>query len=96
MRAPLERGAPGPVGTTLWQKQADSPKPAPASSKGRALIVIGTGHDSINDVKGATIFGTFGSLARLAVMERAGYGRKQLKEAAATFVDALVGDTGRS
>jgi TetR/AcrR family transcriptional repressor of nem operon len=30
----------------------------------------------------------------LAVMERAGYGRKQLKEAAATFVDALVGDAG--
>ena len=28
----------------------------------------------------------------LAVMERAGYGRKQLKQAAATFVDALVGD----
>jgi TetR/AcrR family transcriptional regulator, transcriptional repressor for nem operon len=28
----------------------------------------------------------------LAVMERAGYGREQLKEAAATFVDALVGD----
>ena len=28
----------------------------------------------------------------LAVMERAGYGSKQLKEAAATFVDALVGD----
>jgi AcrR family transcriptional regulator len=28
----------------------------------------------------------------LAVMERAGYGRKQLKEAAATFVDALVGE----
>jgi AcrR family transcriptional regulator len=28
----------------------------------------------------------------LAVMERAGYGRKQLKEAAATFVDALIGD----
>ena len=28
----------------------------------------------------------------LAVMERAGYSRKQLKEAAATFVDALVGD----
>ena len=28
----------------------------------------------------------------LAVMERAGYGRKQLKESAATFVDALVGD----
>jgi TetR/AcrR family transcriptional regulator, transcriptional repressor for nem operon len=27
----------------------------------------------------------------LAVMERAGYGRRQLKEAAATFVDALVG-----
>jgi AcrR family transcriptional regulator len=27
----------------------------------------------------------------LAVMERAGYGRKQLKEAAATFVDALAG-----
>jgi len=25
-------------------------------------------------------------------MERAGYGRKQLKEAAATFVDALIGD----
>jgi hypothetical protein len=29
----------------------------------------------------------------LAVMERAGYGRRQLKEAAATFVDALVGET---
>ena len=29
----------------------------------------------------------------LSVMERAGYSRKQLKEAAATFVDALVGDT---
>lgn len=28
----------------------------------------------------------------LAVMERAGYSRKQLKEAAATFVDALVKD----
>jgi len=28
----------------------------------------------------------------LAVMERAGYGRKQLKEAAATFIDVLVGD----
>jgi TetR/AcrR family transcriptional regulator, transcriptional repressor for nem operon len=28
----------------------------------------------------------------LAVMERAGYGRKHLKEAAATFVDALIGD----
>jgi AcrR family transcriptional regulator len=28
----------------------------------------------------------------LAVMERAGYGRKQLKEAAVTFVDALVGE----
>jgi len=28
----------------------------------------------------------------LAVMERAGYSRKQLKEAAATFVDALIGD----
>jgi TetR/AcrR family transcriptional repressor of nem operon len=28
----------------------------------------------------------------LAVMERAGYSRKQLKEAAATFVDAVVGD----
>lgn len=29
----------------------------------------------------------------LAVMERAGYSRKQLKEAAATFADALVGTT---
>lgn len=29
----------------------------------------------------------------LAVMERAGYGRKQLRESAATFVDALVGET---
>ena len=28
----------------------------------------------------------------LAVMERAGYGRKQLKDTAATFVDALIGD----
>ena len=31
----------------------------------------------------------------LAVMERAGYGRKQLKEAAATFVDVLIGDARR-
>ena len=29
----------------------------------------------------------------LAVMERGGYSRKQLKQAAATFVDAVVGDT---
>src|SRR5579871_1525765 len=29
----------------------------------------------------------------LAVMERAGYGRKQLKETAATFIDALLRDT---
>jgi TetR/AcrR family transcriptional regulator, transcriptional repressor for nem operon len=29
----------------------------------------------------------------LAVMQRAGYSRKQLKQAAATFVDAVVGDT---
>jgi TetR/AcrR family transcriptional regulator, transcriptional repressor for nem operon len=29
----------------------------------------------------------------LAVMERAGYSRNQLKQAAATFVDAVVGDT---
>ena len=29
----------------------------------------------------------------LAVMERAGYSRKQLRESAATFVDALVGDS---
>lgn len=29
----------------------------------------------------------------LAVMERAGYSRKQLKESAATFVDALIGPT---
>ena len=28
----------------------------------------------------------------LAVMERAGYGRKRLNEAAATFVDVLIGD----
>jgi TetR/AcrR family transcriptional regulator, transcriptional repressor for nem operon len=28
----------------------------------------------------------------LAVMERAGYSRKQLKESAATFVDALIGE----
>src|SRR5262245_19203608 len=28
----------------------------------------------------------------LAVMERAGYGRRQLKEAAANFVDAVIGD----
>jgi len=31
----------------------------------------------------------------LAVMERAGYGRRQLKESAATFVDALVGNADR-
>ena len=31
----------------------------------------------------------------LAVMERAGYSRKQLKEAAATFVDALMGGARR-
>jgi len=31
----------------------------------------------------------------LAVMERAGYGRRQLKDSAATFVDALVGNADR-
>jgi hypothetical protein len=31
----------------------------------------------------------------LAVMERAGYGRKQLKEAASTFVDVLFADALR-
>jgi TetR/AcrR family transcriptional repressor of nem operon len=30
----------------------------------------------------------------IAVMERAGYSRKQLKESATTFVDALAGDVG--
>jgi TetR/AcrR family transcriptional regulator, transcriptional repressor for nem operon len=31
----------------------------------------------------------------LAVMERAGYGRRQLKEAASTFVDVVLGDISR-
>jgi hypothetical protein len=41
---------PGPLGGTLWQKKSQTPEPAPApagQAKGRALIVIGTGHDSI-------------------------------------------------
>jgi hypothetical protein len=46
------RGEPeGPLGRTLWQKKSTpdtAPGPAPAGqAKGRALIVIGTGHDSI-------------------------------------------------
>jgi hypothetical protein len=46
------RGEPqGPLGRTLWQKKSapdTAPDPAPAGqAKGRALIVIGTGHDSI-------------------------------------------------
>jgi hypothetical protein len=45
------RGEPsGPLGRTLWQKKSTdtAPDPTPAGqAQGRALIVIGTGHDSI-------------------------------------------------
>ena len=40
--------APGPIGLRPWQEDPTaSPKAGPASSKPRALIIIGTGHDSI-------------------------------------------------
>jgi hypothetical protein len=40
--------APGPIGLRLWQEDPTaSPKAGPTSSKPKALIVIGTGHDSI-------------------------------------------------
>ena len=40
--------APGPIGTTLWQKDSTLPaKTATKSSRNKALIILGTGHDSI-------------------------------------------------
>jgi hypothetical protein len=39
---------PGPIGRTLWQKNSTLPEPAATkSSKPKALIVLGTGHDGI-------------------------------------------------
>jgi hypothetical protein len=52
--------APGPIGLRLWQEDPTaSPKAGPTSSKPRALIIIGTGHDSIQKgvrLKGDTYF----------------------------------------
>jgi hypothetical protein len=40
--------APGPIGLRLWQEDpAASPQGGPTSPKPKALIIIGTGHDSI-------------------------------------------------
>lgn len=46
---PASGEQPGPIGRTLWQKQSPGPSPAPTTkaARGRALIVIGTGHDGI-------------------------------------------------
>ena len=46
-------------------------------------------HLAINANRLARVIVTF--TRGLAVMERAGYSRKQLRESAATFVDAMVG-----
>jgi len=57
---------------------------------GKAIGSAPKGRPAIDANKLARVVVTF--TRGLAVMERAGYGRKQLKEAAATFVDGLVGD----
>ena len=56
----------------------------------RAISTAPNGRSAIDANRLARVVVTF--TRGIAVMERAGYGRKQLKEAAATFVDALVGD----
>src|SRR5262245_61193207 len=55
---------------------------------GRAIGSAPNGRPGIDANRLARVIVTF--TRGLAVMERAGYSRKQLKEAAATFVDALV------
>jgi len=57
---------------------------------GKAIGSAPKGRPAIDANRLARVVVTF--TRGLAVMERAGYGRKQLKEAAATFVDGLVGD----
>jgi len=57
---------------------------------GKAISSAPKGRHAIDADRLARVVVTF--TRGLAVMERAGYGRKQLKEAAATFVDALIGD----
>jgi len=57
---------------------------------GKAISSAPDGRRAIDANRLARVVVTF--TRGIAVMERAGYGRKQLKEAAATFVDALVGD----
>src|SRR5215470_14924636 len=56
---------------------------------GKAIGAAPNGRSAVDATRLARVVVTF--TRGLAVMERAGYGRKQLKEAAATFVDALVG-----
>jgi hypothetical protein len=57
---------------------------------GKAIRSAPKGRPAIDANRLARVVVTF--TRGLAVMERAGYGRKQLKEAAATFVAALIGD----
>jgi AcrR family transcriptional regulator len=56
---------------------------------GKAIRSAPDGRPAIDANRLARVVVTF--TRGLAVMERAGYSRKQLNEAAATFVDALVG-----
>jgi AcrR family transcriptional regulator len=57
---------------------------------GKAISSAPDKHRAANANRLARVVVTF--TRGLAVMERAGYSRKQLKESAASFVDALVGD----
>ncbi|MBR0873386.1 TetR/AcrR family transcriptional regulator [Bradyrhizobium tropiciagri] len=56
----------------------------------RTLGAAPTGRSATDANRLARVIVTF--TRGLAVMERAGYSRKQLKESAATFIDAVVGD----
>jgi TetR/AcrR family transcriptional regulator, transcriptional repressor for nem operon len=56
----------------------------------KAISAAGSNLSTLDADRLARVIVTF--TRGIAVMERAGYGRKQLKEAAATFVDALIGN----
>jgi TetR/AcrR family transcriptional regulator, transcriptional repressor for nem operon len=60
---------------------------------GKAIGSAPNGLQAIDAHRLARVVVTF--TRGLAVMERAGYGRKQLKETAATFIDVLVVDAAR-
>ena len=61
-----------------------------SSSSARRSVPLPISGSQIDPNRLARVVVTF--TRGLAVMERAGYSRKQLKESAVTFVDALVGD----